>query len=1007
MKRIVNLGIGAGDLWLAVRGQALPGGARTMDGPHGKFWLRQAVPPNASPSLLHALTDIAEALGYSFHGALGYDELPFVLDYLSQALLDGRLVAFRAASLEGGGKGPQPDPEPPKPEPKKNSWIKIKFLDDLAGAPVAGVTATLTLSDGSTGDSTTRNDGLIEANGIPSGTCDVKGNLQGAKLATTLTFMGTGDSPGGQKSPDDEPIAAGSYIVATIEAYKVKKGDTLDSIAGDHGLSAQDLAIFNFGTSDAAAVNHAIRARVGSKTLGTDKKTYVFDDKDSPGLIYIPKEWKQDGLATEKTHPLRVRPVVPRWLTILKVDDHFAPSKEDLDIKYSIGGLSKKKVYLEIKSDHYKGGPIFKRELTADEKKDGEHTLHWDGKANTTSGDLKDHYINPLYGPYKVHIYVDTTYTDEAKFKVLYHSIKIRKGPWTVDEAEPPEANEKEWVRYKLNELGYWGGPVDQDYTTPGDANSYLKKAIIRYKANHKKLHQLDYTKYDDSITADLKAALKAGDNRRPGFLEEGAFTNTGTESKIKVEAITYEDGEFGTPKPPYEKDRLNRPLVPVEVDIYLKNKHDAETLAPEAVGACRINWRNTDGDEDLSSQHTTVGTEPSKTKDYIEKCLKLKSGRAGHGDNAHKDFGGIRDDAKDYVTPFAMGTQYTPYESKEDGGQKVVYTKACVDKAKYPKRLGKAGIFFQPSRVSGDDYKLTAEIDFADLPNKADLEKFHKYKDKDLKSRIHVTTGTFRIWRFNQIAMVVNWPARTNGEDWGLIHDEFLKAWLDVDTGHITYKTITDVITEAEYRAIVEAHTSHKQGIFKKIRLKPNSLVGVSLPSQGWGTDDATYKAALKTFTNDDYWDKIYDPLRAQLSKNIRKEHPAGFIVVNFMTHEPVDIMEKPPFKRTVTFPNYITWTFSIGLPDSVIFADQKDPDKVYYVVSHEMGHNFWLQHWENAGPVFADHDNNDHNCSMAYSGSLYPHQAPGSYTPHFCGKCNLKLRGWDVNAGGIPASS
>jgi hypothetical protein len=31
--------------------------------------------------------------------------------------------------------------------------------------------------------------------------------------------------------------------------------------------------------------------------------------------------------------------------------------------------------------------------------------------------------------------------------------------------------------------------------------------------------------------------------------------------------------------------------------------------------------------------------------------------------------------------------------------------------------------------------------------------------------------------------------------------------------------------------------------------------------------------------------------------------------------------------------------------------------------------------------------------------------HQRPGIYTPHFCGKCNLKLRGWKVISGVLPA--
>jgi hypothetical protein len=322
----------------------------------------------------------------------------------------------------------------------------------------------------------------------------------------------------------------------------------------------------------------------------------------------------------------------------------------------------------------------------------------------------------------------------------------------------------------------------------------------------------------------------------------------------------------------------------------------------------------------------------------------------------------------------------------QKDAGQKVVYTTACVDRAKYPKRLGKAGILFRPSYIAGDDYRITAEIDFTGLGNQAVLEGFHGVTD--VKSRIHVASGTFRVWRFNRVALNVQWPARRNSNDWPGIAAEFEKAFVKVDTSGIATCSITDVLTEDEYRTIVVANTAHKDPA--KIHLYADAVVGVDLPKQGRTMSAADYKTALGTFVNDDYWDKIVYPLRRQLSRNIRKTYPSGFVIIDFLTHRPVKI-RKWLGTRTAE-ENYIAWTFSIGLPDSTVFADQKDPDKVYYVVAHEMGHNFWL-----------------HNCVMAYSSSSsgYAHQRPGVYTPHFCGKCNLKLRGWDADSGVLPADS
>jgi hypothetical protein len=234
----------------------------------------------------------------------------------------------------------------------------------------------------------------------------------------------------------------------------------------------------------------------------------------------------------------------------------------------------------------------------------------------------------------------------------------------------------------------------------------------------------------------------------------------------------------------------------------------------------------------------------------------------------------------------------------------------------------------------------------------------------------------------------------------------EFAKAYLDVDVGHITTKKITDCMTEDQYKTIIAANTSHKK---KDVKLYDDSLVGVDLPKQG-AMNAAQYRVALRSFTYTKYWKPVIHPLGAQVSAGIRTEFPIGFAIVEFLTHRPVTVLKAPPGDTTVASASYITATSSIGLPDAIVFAEQKDPDQVYYVVSHEMGHTFWLKHWENApGSTPADHDKADHNCAMSYptTSATYPHQRAGIYTPHFCGKCNLKLRGWDIDKAGFPADS
>ena len=57
---------------------------------------------------------------------------------------------------------------------------------------------------------------------------------------------------------------SGSYVTATVvEEHKVAAGESLESIASEHGLSWQELAEFNCGSSEAKQVNRYLREVVG------------------------------------------------------------------------------------------------------------------------------------------------------------------------------------------------------------------------------------------------------------------------------------------------------------------------------------------------------------------------------------------------------------------------------------------------------------------------------------------------------------------------------------------------------------------------------------------------------------------------------------------------------------------------------------------------------------------------------------------------------------------------
>lgn len=102
-------------------------------------------------------------------------------------------------------------------------------------------------------------------------------------------------------------MASGKKI-ARIEQHRVKTDETLASVGSSSGLSADELANFNFGRTDREGVTRHLDDDVGA-TRRDAGGTVVFDDHNEPGIILIPKTFSESGLMTDKTHTVRVRQV--------------------------------------------------------------------------------------------------------------------------------------------------------------------------------------------------------------------------------------------------------------------------------------------------------------------------------------------------------------------------------------------------------------------------------------------------------------------------------------------------------------------------------------------------------------------------------------------------------------------------------------------------------------------------------------------------------------------------
>ena len=99
--------------------------------------------------------------------------------------------------------------------------------------------------------------------------------------------------------------------IVEITVHHVRTGETLDGIAKANNLTWKMLAQFNWGTSEPDKINQHLRDDVGCSRKTKVGENYVFDDTDYPGLVYIPKPFRAEHMATKRTHLIRVRILKP------------------------------------------------------------------------------------------------------------------------------------------------------------------------------------------------------------------------------------------------------------------------------------------------------------------------------------------------------------------------------------------------------------------------------------------------------------------------------------------------------------------------------------------------------------------------------------------------------------------------------------------------------------------------------------------------------------------------
>jgi hypothetical protein len=275
--------------------------------------------------------------------------------------------------------------------------------------------------------------------------------------------------------------------------YKPKAGETLKSIAGGNKLEPEELAAFNWGSSDKVVVTRALIEQVGAPFDKIDQEKPFeapFDGKESTrakGEVLIPVKYGGKDFALEKVHTIKVKPPPQApAVAIAELDKWFVPGKtgdgidgEECVVKYTLEGPEQTadKLFFEVYASNYadvsidnkgvvkfkaikESVPVYTAEIAKDKmgKRDGStaQVPKYSGATNAKSGALKPRaddkpkFLNATFSPYTVLL---RFYKDEADKEA-----RVKLEPfWPVFEADgkpvKPESLLLKWKVEKTAKL--------------------------------------------------------------------------------------------------------------------------------------------------------------------------------------------------------------------------------------------------------------------------------------------------------------------------------------------------------------------------------------------------------------------------------------------------------------------------------------------------------------------------------------------------------------------------
>lgn len=639
----------------------------------------------------------------------------------------------------------------------------------------------------------------------------------------------------------------------------------------------------------------------------------------------------------------------------------FAPGVEAAKIVVKIvnpkGKLTAAKFELYRRFD---ATPLWTRDLTEDEIKDGEREIDFDLSGenppapSVPNANFPDNILTAEHSPYKLRI-VGTTESHTTGaiawtyVHVLVHEMKLEWGPKKV---------------------------------LPADATPAPTPKV----GSHRDLR--------DSLEAEPPA--------------EGALQKLMLLSNLfKTSSAQMYDNTAYTQ---YQTQWGDGPQVPVFAKLTVRKSDGTGVEDPRALGGVRVLWDFEDVNENLDIHH-------SEPRAYVGQSVAFDVGTTKPpGDNCHKDRGGKRSANGTDSPIFPAKAGYAPKDTADDAAFPFA-VEAC-DKRKWAalskpwtkgEFKGKTGVVFQPSRMAGDAYKLFVYVAYElDKDRKPVIDVTDDIKEK---SAVLAKTGTFEVWRKHHVPKYAKKKAFASTIDTAKVIEYYRKAHVEMEIKYASVSTMNkanynsaiateisgmDVFAQTALDSSVDQYDNGDHGVtfvdFNTYKTNLRAALGMTAPQfNTWLTTGGGQ--ALNTNTK--YQGFLKNWGKQLLIAACDQELPTdkdGVSLFHFIGVHNVG-NQGALNGSAVDMPSGNAQRVGFLTCATPSAYGPHNKNSLEQTTTHEIGHHLFMPHAPDgvsagAGPDPTSHDQDDHSCTMSYN---------FDFERRWCGFCILRLRGWD----------